>query len=279
MYAATIARKTQSILGQKAFLLSLRNQYRSDALQARQPSTGNTGDARPAHRARQPPFGDRSDRPALARPDGSESQYRVHHGRYRLVQALERYRRPRRRRRPASGGSLIRSRNRSAGRRRRVPLWRRGIPRRSRRTPRPIWPGPSRNASAARWKRSASSIPECDPADDSTGVVTISLGVAFAQEGAAPEMVAKWADDALYDAKRGGRNIVFLSNAHAAARCAIAACRQPEAARAESERIRATNHQRRKGSSQRIAHPTAATYAAAAVTTCASSASRFDCVR
>jgi Diguanylate cyclase, GGDEF domain len=46
--------------------------------------------------------------------------------------------------------------------------------------------------------------------------VTISLGVAFAQEGAAPETVAKWADDALYDAKRGGRNIVFLSNANAA---------------------------------------------------------------
>jgi predicted signal transduction protein with EAL and GGDEF domain len=48
-------------------------------------------------------------------------------------------------------------------------------------------------------------------------VVTISLGVAFAQEGAAPEIVAKRADDALYDAKRGGRNLVFLSNAHAAA--------------------------------------------------------------
>ena len=32
IYAATIARKTQSILGQKAFLLSVRNQYRSDAL-------------------------------------------------------------------------------------------------------------------------------------------------------------------------------------------------------------------------------------------------------
>ena len=46
--------------------------------------------------------------------------------------------------------------------------------------------------------------------------MTISLGVAFAREEAAPEMVAKWADDALYDAKRGGRNVVFLSNAHAA---------------------------------------------------------------
>ena len=46
--------------------------------------------------------------------------------------------------------------------------------------------------------------------------MTISLGVAFAQEDAAPETVAKWADDALYDAKRGGRNIVFLSNGRAA---------------------------------------------------------------
>ncbi len=69
--------------------------------------------------------------------------------------------------------------------------------------------------------------------DGSAGVVTISLGVAFAQEDAAPEMVAKWADDALYDAKRGGRNVVFLSNAHAAAgRCASRTARQPTQSRA-----------------------------------------------
>jgi diguanylate cyclase (GGDEF)-like protein len=59
--------------------------------------------------------------------------------------------------------------------------------------------------------------PGIRPVDGATGVVTISLGVAFAQEDAAPEIVAKWADDALYDAKRGGRNVVFLSNALAAA--------------------------------------------------------------
>ena len=59
--------------------------------------------------------------------------------------------------------------------------------------------------------------PGIDPVDGSAGVVTMSLGVAFAQEDAAPEMVAKWADDALYDAKRCGKNIVFLSNPHAAA--------------------------------------------------------------
>ena len=34
MYAATIARKTQSMLGQKAFLMSLRSQYRSQALKS-----------------------------------------------------------------------------------------------------------------------------------------------------------------------------------------------------------------------------------------------------
>jgi predicted signal transduction protein with EAL and GGDEF domain len=59
--------------------------------------------------------------------------------------------------------------------------------------------------------------PGARPADDSTGMMTISLGVAFAKEDAAPETVAKWADDALYDAKRSGRNVVFLSNAYASA--------------------------------------------------------------
>ena len=33
-----------------------------------------------------------------------------------------------------------------------------------------------------------------------------TLGIAFAHEGAAPEMVAKWADASLYHAKRSGRN-------------------------------------------------------------------------
>jgi len=59
--------------------------------------------------------------------------------------------------------------------------------------------------------------PGLHPVAGSASLVTISLGVAFAAEDAAPEVVAKWADDALYDAKRSGRNVVFLSNAHAAA--------------------------------------------------------------
>jgi len=47
------------------------------------------------------------------------------------------------------------------------------------------------------------------------GLVTLSLGVAFGRDDAAPEQVAKWADEALYDAKRSGRNAVFLSNGQA----------------------------------------------------------------
>ena len=39
--------------------------------------------------------------------------------------------------------------------------------------------------------------PGVEPEHSSAGMVTISLGVAFAQEDAAPEIVAKWADDAL----------------------------------------------------------------------------------
>jgi diguanylate cyclase (GGDEF)-like protein len=38
--------------------------------------------------------------------------------------------------------------------------------------------------------------PGIHPVAGSAGVVTVSLGVAFAQEDAGPEMVAKWADDA-----------------------------------------------------------------------------------
>jgi len=53
--------------------------------------------------------------------------------------------------------------------------------------------------------------PGIQHADGSSAVVTISLGVAFAREGVSPELVAKWADDALYDAKRSGRNVVFMA--------------------------------------------------------------------
>jgi hypothetical protein len=54
-------------------------------------------------------------------------------------------------------------------------------------------------------------------ADGAAGRITISLGIAFARDDAAPETVAKWADDALYDAKHAGRNAVFFASAHALA--------------------------------------------------------------
>lgn len=43
--------------------------------------------------------------------------------------------------------------------------------------------------------------------------VTISVGIACGRDGVGIERVAKWADDALYQAKRRGRNRVFFSEA------------------------------------------------------------------
>ncbi len=64
-------------------------------------------------------------------------------------------------------------------------------------------------------------------ADGSTAVMTISLGVAFAREGAPPQLVAKWADDALYDAKRSGRNVVFMATDKSAGEAPAADVRDP----------------------------------------------------
>jgi diguanylate cyclase (GGDEF)-like protein len=46
-----------------------------------------------------------------------------------------------------------------------------------------------------------------------SGVVTLSIGVAFGRDGVGPERVIKWSDDALYEAKRAGRNRVLLFTA------------------------------------------------------------------
>ena len=53
--------------------------------------------------------------------------------------------------------------------------------------------------------------PGIQRADGSSAIVTVSLGIAFARDGAPPRLVAKWADDALYDAKHSGRNAVFMA--------------------------------------------------------------------
>ncbi|MBR1209595.1 GGDEF domain-containing protein [Bradyrhizobium sp. JYMT SZCCT0180] len=229
MYAATIARKTQSILGQKAFLLSLRNQYRSDALRranhqleilaTRDPLTG-LGNRRSAT--------DLIDRlwrdPTV--PKASIAFIMADIDLFKHLNDTAGH---------AAGDACIRrvadtiedsvrlgldAVFRYGGEEFLVVL--------AHATPDLAWTIAQRIRSAVEGLGIVN--PGIHPADDSTCVVTISLGVAFAQENAAPEMVAKWADDALYDAKRGGRNIVFLSNAHAAgedARDAQAVAVQP----------------------------------------------------
>ncbi|MBR1285792.1 diguanylate cyclase [Bradyrhizobium sp. AUGA SZCCT0177] len=215
IFAATIARKTQSILGQKAFLLSLRNQYRSDALRranhqleilaTRDPLTG-LGNRRSAT--------DLIDRlwrdPTV--PKASIAFIMADIDLFKHLNDTAGH---------AAGDACIRrvadtiedsvrlgldAVFRYGGEEFLVVL--------AHATPDLAWTIAQRIRSAVETLGIVN--PGIHPANDSASVVTISLGVAFAQENAAPEMVAKWADDALYDAKRGGRNIVFLSNAHVA---------------------------------------------------------------
>jgi diguanylate cyclase (GGDEF)-like protein len=214
MFAATIARKTQSILGQKAFLMSLRNQYRSDALQSanhqleilatRDPLTG-LGNRRSAT--------DLIDRlwrdPTI--PKARIAFIMADIDLFKLLNDTAGH---------AAGDECIRRIAKTIEESvREDAVFRYGgeefLVVLADTSPDRAW------TIAQRIRNSVEALaivnPGVHPADGSSGVVTISLGVAFAQEGAAPEIVAKWADDALYDAKRGGRNVVFLSNAHAAA--------------------------------------------------------------
>ncbi|MDP1582454.1 MAG: diguanylate cyclase [Bradyrhizobium sp.] len=212
MYAATIARKTQSILGQKAFLMSLRNQYRSDALRSanhqleilatRDPLTG-LGNRRSAT--------DLIDRlwrdPAI--PKARIAFIMADIDLFKLLNDTAGH---------AAGDDCIRRIAKTIGESvREDAVFRYGgeefLVVLADTSPDHAW------TIAERIRRSVEALaivnPGIDPVDGSSDVVTISLGVAFAREDTAPEMVAKWADDALYDAKRGGRNVVFLSNAHA----------------------------------------------------------------
>ena len=215
IYAATIARKTQSILGQKAFLLSLRNQYRSDALQranhqleilaTRDPLTG-LGNRRSATDRIEKLWCD----PAV--PKTSIAFIMADIDLFKLLNDAAGH---------AAGDECIRRIAKAIEES--VRLGEDAVFRYGGEEFLVVLVDASPDLAWTIAQRIRSSVealaivnPGIDPEDGATGVMTISLGVAFAQEGAAPEMVAKWADDALYDAKRGGRNIVFLSNAHAA---------------------------------------------------------------
>jgi diguanylate cyclase (GGDEF)-like protein len=215
IYAATIARKTQSILGQKAFLLSLRNQYRSDALKSanhqleilatRDPLTG-LGNRRSATDRIEKLWRD----PAI--PKASIAFIMADIDLFKLLNDTVGH---------AAGDECIRQV--ASAIEESVRLGEDAVFRYGGEEFLVVLVDASPDLAWTIAQRIRSSVealaivnPGIDPVDGSTGVITVSLGIAFAQEGAAPAMVAKWADDALYDAKRGGRNIVFLSNAHAA---------------------------------------------------------------
>jgi diguanylate cyclase (GGDEF)-like protein len=215
MYAATIARKTQSILGQKAFLLSLRNQYRSDALRranhqleilaTRDPLTG-LGNRRSAT-----DLIDRLWRDPTVPKAGIAF----------IMADIDLFKHLNDTAGHAAGDECIRRVADTIEESVRLGLdavFRYGgeefLVVLAHTSPDLAWNIAQRIRSSVEALGIAN--PGINSEDGATGVITISLGVAFAREGAAPEMVAKWADDALYDAKRGGRNIVFLSNGHAA---------------------------------------------------------------
>jgi diguanylate cyclase (GGDEF)-like protein len=215
IYAATIARKTQSILGQKAFLMSLRSQFRSDALKSanhqleilatRDPLTG-LGNRRSATDLIEKLWRD----PTIPKACIAF-----------IMADIDWFKRLNDTAGHAAGDECIRRVAKTIEDSVRLgedAVFRYGgeefLVVLAHASPDLAW------TIAERIRSSVQALaivnPGTDPVDGSDNLVTISLGVAFAQEAAAPETVAKWADDALYDAKRGGRNLVFLSNAHAA---------------------------------------------------------------
>jgi len=213
MYAATIARKTQSILGQKAFLMSLRNQYRSDALQSANHQLEILA-------TRDPLTGLANRRSATDLIDRLWRDPTIPKARIAFIMAdIDLFKRLNDTAGHAAGDDCIKRVAKTIEESvREDAVFRYGgeefLVILADTSPDRAW------TIAQRIRSSVEALaivnPGIRPANGCSEVVTISLGVAFAREEAAPEIVAKWADDALYDAKRGGRNVVFLSNAHAA---------------------------------------------------------------
>jgi len=229
IFAATIARKTQAILAKKAFLLSLRNQYRSAALTeanrqleilaTRDPLTG-LGNRRSA-----------TDLIERLWHDPTVPKRSIAF----IMADIDQFKRLNDTAGHAAGDACIREVARtieSAVRLEQDAVFRYGgeefLIVLTHASADLAW------AMAQRIRCAVEALaivnPGIHPADGSAGRITISLGIAFAQDGAAPEIVAKWADDALYDAKRSGRNAVFFASAHALADAADRV--QPAAAQA-----------------------------------------------
>lgn len=215
IYAATIARKTQSILARKAFLMSLRSQFRSDALKSANHQLEILATCDPLTG-----LGNRRSATDLIEElwrDTTISKAGIAF----IMADIDWFKRLNDAAGHAAGDECIRRVAKTIEESVRLgedAVFRYGgeefLVVLAHASPDLAW------TIAERIRSSVEALaivnPGTDPVDGSAKVVTISLGVAFAHEAAAPETVAKWADDALYDAKRGGRNLVFLSNAPAA---------------------------------------------------------------
>lgn len=216
MFAATIARKTQSILAKKAFLLTLRNQYRSDALKG----ANHQLEILATH---DPLTGLGNRRSATDLIDRLWRNKDIPKANIAFIMAdIDRFKQLNDTAGHAAGDECIQRVAKAIEHSVRVgedAVFRYGgeeflvvLPHAS---PDLAW------TIAERIRQTVEALGIVNPGmtrgAGSDGIVTISLGIAFAREGVAPETVAKWADDSLYDAKRAGRNAVFLSNAHAPA--------------------------------------------------------------
>lgn len=216
IFAATIARKTQSILGKKAFLLSLRSQFHSAALKGandrleilatHDPLTG-LGNRRSSTGLIERLWRN----PAVPKSDIAFIMADI--DRFKLLNDTAGH---------AAGDECLRHVATAIEHSVRIgedAVFRYGgeefLVVLAHATPDLAW------TIAERIRHAVETLAIANPgirrADGSAGVVTISLGVAFAREGVSPETVAKWADDSLYEAKRSGRNVVFMSTAHAGA--------------------------------------------------------------
>lgn len=216
IYAVTIARKTQFLLGQKAFLMALRDQYRSEALKGanrqleilatRDPLTG-LANRRSAAQLIETLWQDRS----------------MPKARIAFVMAdIDCFKRLNDTAGHAAGDECIRRVAATIGQAVRAGddfVFRYGgeefLIVLTNATPDLAWTIAERIRCAV--ETLAIVNPGIQHIDGAAGVITISLGIAFARDDAAPELVAKWADDALYDAKHAGRNAVFLTTVDAAA--------------------------------------------------------------
>ena len=210
IYASTIARKTQSILAQKAFLMSLRDQYRSaklkhanrqlEILATCDPLTG-LANRRSAESLIEKLWSDRRIAKTAIAFVMADLDWFKHlndtagHAAgddciKRVARAIETAVR--------SGDDTV---CRYGGEEFLIVL--------SNTTPELAWTIAERVRGAVETLGIVN--PGIQRADGSSAIVTVSLGIAFARDGAPPRLVAKWADDALYDAKHSGRNAVFMA--------------------------------------------------------------------